>query len=124
MDSRTNDTPSPGLRATLMRAWSAGWTVAKESAKPKPVTLEGYLLPRHMHHNRSEIEAGEVCGCICCRQIFSKREIRAWVGGGSTAVCPRCSNTTVVGSSAGFKLTPQLLDRAHQMLFEGRGKRA
>ena len=107
-----------------MRTWTATRTVTRESLKPKPVTLEAYLLPRHMHHNKAEIQAGEVCGCICCAQMFPRSEIRSWVGGGNTAVCPRCGVAAVIGSGAGFILTPELLNRAHQMLFQGKGRRA
>jgi hypothetical protein len=110
--------------ATLTRAWSAGREVAWEAIKSKPVSIEAHRLPQHMHHNRAEIQAGERCGCICCEQLFPAREIQKWVGGGTTALCPRCETASVVGSGAGFELTPQLLRRAHQMLFEGRGRRA
>jgi hypothetical protein len=113
---------SSSVLAALMRAWS---TTAKrgasESKKPKPVTLDAYLLPKHMHHNRAEIQDGELCGCISCEQLFQRSEIFRWVGAGTTAICPRCDTAAVVGSGAGFQLTPELLHRAHQLLFEGAG---
>jgi hypothetical protein len=123
MQSEAGGPTSSGLRATLMRTWSAGRVVARESIKPKAIPLEAYLLPRHTHHNRAEIQRGDLCGCISCEQMFARTEIRDWVGGGSTAVCPRCAATAVVGAGAGFQLSRQLLNRAHQMLFEGRGRR-
>jgi len=125
MDDRANANSSSGALAALLRAWST--TIRKEtneSKKPKPITLGAYLLPKHMHHNRTEIQGGELCGCIFCQQIFPRSEIRRWVGGGSTAMCPRCDTASVVGSGAGFELTPELLHRAHQLLFEGQGRRA
>jgi hypothetical protein len=91
------------------------------SKKPKPVTVGAYLLPKHMHHNRAEIQDGELCGCISCEQLFQRSEILRWVGAGTTAICPRCDTAAVVGSGAGFQLTPELLRRAHQLLFEGAG---
>jgi hypothetical protein len=113
---------SSSMLAALMRAWS---TTAKrgasESKKPKPVPLDAYLLPKHMHHNRAEIQYGELCGCISCEQLFQRSEIFRWVGAGTTAICPRCDTAAVVGSGAGFQLTPELLHRAHQLLFEGAG---
>jgi hypothetical protein len=93
------------------------------STKPKPVTIPAHQLPRHMHHNRAEIEGSDLCGCISCEQIFQKDEVRAWVAAGATAVCPRCDAAAVVGSGAGFQLTPELLHRAHLLLFEGIGLR-
>jgi hypothetical protein len=116
--------PSPGVLTTLMRTWSATRMVARESIKPKPMTVEAYLLPQHMHHNRAEIQSGDLCGCISCVQMFPPGEIRRWAGAGTTAVCPRCDTAAVVGEGAGFQLTPELLHRAHQLLFEGKGRRA
>ena len=123
MEDQANGAPGSGMLATLMRAWAAGKTVARESIKPKPVTLEAYLLPQHTHHNRAEIERGEQCGCIQCLQMFPESEIQNWAGGGTTAICPRCGMTAVIGSGTGLKLTPELLQQARRMLFEGRGRR-
>jgi hypothetical protein len=114
---------SSAMLATLMRAFPAR-VPARDSGKPKPITVEAYLLPQHMHHNRAEIQSGELCGCISCEQMFQRGEIRRWVGAGTTAVCPRCDTAAVVGSGAGFQLTPELLHRAHLLLFEGMGRRA
>ncbi|HEY1744766.1 MAG TPA: hypothetical protein VGG18_16475, partial [Granulicella sp.] len=111
-------THSSSTLSVLLRAWST--TIRKgqtESKKPKAITLGAYLLPKHMHHNRAEIQGGELCGCIFCEQIFSRSEIQRWVAGENTAICPRCDSASVVGSGAGFELTPELLHRAHQMLF-------
>ena len=116
--------PSSGVLTTLMRTWSATRTVARESIKSKPITVEAYLLPQHMHHNRAEIQSGDLCGCISCVQMFPRGEIRRWSGAGTSAVCPRCDTAAVVGAGAGFQLTPELLHRAHQLLFEGKGRRA
>jgi hypothetical protein len=109
------------MLAAVTKALSAALETAREHSKPKPITLDAHLLPKRMHHNRSAIEAANLCGCISCEQIFQRREIRRWVAAGATAVCPRCDVAAVVGSSAGFELTPELLHRAHQLLFEGLG---
>ena len=125
MEDRGNANSSSGMLGALLRAWS---TTARKGAteprKPKAITLGAYLLPKHMHHNRAEIQDGELCGCISCEQFFPRNEIVRWVGEGTTAICPRCDAASVVGSGAGFELTPELLHRAHQMLFEGMGRRA
>jgi hypothetical protein len=114
---------SSGFLANLMRSVPAQ-EPTRDSRKAKPITIEAYLLPQHMHHNRAEIQEGELCGCISCEQSFSATEIRSWVAAGNTAVCPRCGATAVVGSGAGFQLTSQLLHRAHLLLFEGMGRLA
>jgi hypothetical protein len=125
MEDRGNVHSSSSMLGALLRAWST--TVRKgasEPRKPKAITLGAYLLPKHMHHNRAEIQGGELCGCLFCEQFFPRSEILRWVGEGTTAICPRCDTASVVGSGAGFELTPELLHRAHQMLFEGMGRRA
>jgi hypothetical protein len=104
------------LRAVLPHGSGLG-----RSTQPKPVTVPAYQLPRHMHHNRAEIEGSDLCGCISCEQMFQKSEVPMWVAAGATAVCPRCDAAAVVGSGAGFQLTPELLHRAHLLLFEGMG---
>ena len=122
MNDRLNQVPASRMLAAVAKAFSAALGMeARGHGKPKPVTLDAHLLPKHMHHNRAEIEAAELCGCISCEQMFPRREIRRWVGAGATAICPRCNTAAVVGSSAGFALTPQLLHRAHLLLFEGLG---
>jgi hypothetical protein len=122
MNERLNDVPAARLLTAVARALSAALGMeGRGHSKPKPVTLNAHLLPKHMHHNRAEIEAAEQCGCISCEQMFQRGDIRRWVAAGTTAVCPRCNIAAVVGSGAGFALTPQLLRRAHQLLFEGLG---
>lgn len=125
MEDRGNVNSSSSMLVALLRAWSTSVRKgASETRKPKAITLGAYLLPKHMHHNRAEIQGGELCGCLYCEQFFARNEILRWVGEGTTAICPRCDTASVVGSGAGFELTPELLHRAHQMLFEGMGRRA
>ena len=122
MADRTGSNFSSSMLAALLRTWSTTTkSGASVSKKPRPVTLGAYLLPKHTHHNRAEIQDGELCGCISCEQLFQRNEILRWVGAGTTAICPRCDTAAVVGSGAGFQLTPELLHRAHQLLFEGAG---
>ena len=125
MENKSKGHSSSSMLAVLLRAWSTTNRIgASEPKKPKAITLGAYLLPKHMHHNRAEIQGGEQCGCIFCEQFFPRSEIVRWVGEGTTAICPRCETASVVSSGAGIALTPELLHRAHQMLFEGMGRRA
>jgi hypothetical protein len=109
-----------GLLATLRSALPPQ-RAAESSSNPQ--SLAAYQLPRHMHHNRREIENSSVCGCISCEQMFSKDEIRTWVAAGATAVCPHCDAAAVVGLGGAFEFTSELLHRAHLLLFEGMGLR-
>src|SRR6476660_738045 len=65
--------------------------------------------------HRDEIEASEKCGCFYCGAIFSPAEITDWLNeskaGGQTALCPRCSIDSVIGSQSGFPITPEFLSR-------------
>jgi hypothetical protein len=124
MEDPANVHSSSGRLSALLRAWSTTRKAASPPKKSKAITLGAYLLPKHMHHNRAEIQSGERCGCIFCEQFFSPIEILRWVGEGTTALCPRCGTASVVSSGAGLELTPELLHRAHQMLFDGMGRRA
>jgi hypothetical protein len=122
MKDRFNQVLPSGMLVAVTQGLSAAFhTAARGHSKPKPITLDAHLLPKRMHHNRAEIEAANLCGCISCEQIFQRSDIRRWVGAGATAVCPRCDIAAVVGSSAGFELTSELLHRAHQLVFEGFG---
>jgi NAD-dependent SIR2 family protein deacetylase len=123
MKDRSNGVFPPVVLGAVSRALSAAIGMeAHQQGGPKAVASCAHLLPRHMHHNRAEIEAAAgLCGCISCEQMFPQSEIRRWVGAGTTAVCPRCDTVAVVSSGAGFELTPELLHRAHQLLFEGLG---
>lgn len=125
MKARSNEVLPSSVFGTVSRSWSAALGMSAHGQRePKAIASGAHLLPRHMHHNRAEIEgAAGLCGCISCEQMFPQSEIQSWVGAGTTAVCPRCNTAAVVGSGAGFELTPELLHRAHQLLFEGFGLR-
>lgn len=66
---------------------------------------------RHSIHNRSEIEASEVCGCFHCCAVFPSREIRDWgdTYEEDTAACPRCGIDSVIGSASGFPVDGEFL---------------
>jgi hypothetical protein len=121
MRNQKSGTASSGVLSTLFSAFPAQ-RAARSSSNLKRA-IPAYQLPRHMHHNRAEIESADLCGCISCERIFQTKEIRMWVAAGATAVCPRCNAAAVVGSGAGFQLTPDLLHRAHLLLFDGLGLR-
>ena len=59
----------------------------------------------HSRFNRSEIQASELCGCLCCLGIFPPAEIVEWVDAkGDTALCPKCGVDAVIGSASGVPL--------------------
>lgn len=54
--------------------------------------------------NRPVIERSTLCGCHCCRHLFTPEEIDWWIdetdGVGLTAMCPKCGLDGVVGSAS------------------------
>ena len=86
---------------------------------------EADLQQAHKHsiYHRNEVLTSEWCGCFHCRCVFSPSEITEWVdqdstGTGTTALCPRCGIDSVIGSIAGFSLSPDFLNEMHDRWFE------
>lgn len=80
---------------------------------------------RHSIYHRTEVLSSESCACFHCRRVFSPSEIKEWVdndeaGVGTTALCPRCGIDSVIGSNAGFSLTPKFLASMHRRWFRTR----
>ena len=73
--------------------------------------------------HRPQVEASERCGCFYCGHIFAPADIKDWIDDsapglpGETALCPRCGIDSVIGSAAGFPITPDFLGRMRQHWF-------
>jgi hypothetical protein len=76
---------------------------------------------RHSSGHRDEILASELCGCFYCCKTFLPSEIEDWIDEkddiGTTARCPRCGIDSVIGSQAGFALTPEFLREMKRYFF-------
>ena len=68
---------------------------------------------RHSIRHREALLASERCGCFYCGAIFPPADIKDWTddweGVGQTARCPRCGIDSVIGSEAGYPVTPEFL---------------
>lgn len=67
---------------------------------------------RHCADNRDEVQASALCGCFYCEETFAPETVTLWCNereGNSTALCPKCCVDSVLGSSAGYPLTPEFL---------------
>lgn len=71
----------------------------------------------HSLRNRIELEASPLCGCFYCLAIYPPTEIDLWIDEDRTAVCARCGIDSVIGSAAGFPLTPEFLSRMNHHWF-------
>ena len=76
----------------------------------------------HAKGNRKEIEVSKSAECFSCVRIFDAKEITEWKDEWVdaytinrverwTAICPKCSNTTVIGSASGL-----LVDQAYTVI--------
>ncbi|EHK2857726.1 cytoplasmic protein [Vibrio parahaemolyticus] len=73
----------------------------------------------HSTNHRKEIEQSKICGCFYCLSMFKPNEIVDWcdvyadeIGGlkyGHTALCPKCSIDSVLGSASGYPITREFL---------------
>jgi hypothetical protein len=98
--------------------FAGGWLLnveqrRMEAARYRP---EFDIVPAHgwSSGHRKQVEASDVCGCFYCLNTFPPTEIEEWVdedkdGIGQTALCPKCGIDSVLGSKAGFPLTPEFL---------------
>lgn len=76
----------------------------------------------HARRNRSELLAGDRCGCYHCLRTFGPEALGEddWCrerDGEPTALCPYCGIDAVIGSRCGMPLTDDLLARLRGIWF-------
>ncbi|UCG92078.1 MAG: hypothetical protein JSV97_13665 [candidate division WOR-3 bacterium] len=72
--------------------------------------------------HRGAILKSEICGCFYCLELFPPDEITDWIdeddgGIGQTALCPKCSVDSVVGSDDIKDLNKDFLRKMHEHWF-------
>lgn len=72
---------------------------------------------KHSTKHRAEIEASSRCACFFCFRTFPSSEIKAWIDGMQTALCPRCGVDSVLGSASEHRLDDAFLRGMHQHFF-------
>ena len=72
---------------------------------------------KHSSMHRGELEKSELCGCFYCLTTFQPSDIVEWIDGGQTALCPKCSVDSVIGSASGYPITREFLQRMHNRWF-------
>ena len=60
----------------------------------RPMNL--VLAHKYSSNYRKLLERSTVCGCFYCERIFKPTEIKEWVDGGETALCPCCGIDSVL----------------------------
>lgn len=92
--------------------------MSQDSAPTDPPHIAAH---RHSIRHRQEILASERCGCFFCLATFSPGEIDEWIddhdGVGQTVLCPKCGIDSVIGSAAGYPITPEFLSQMRRHWF-------
>jgi hypothetical protein len=89
---------------------------AKQAAVPLIAAKE------HASRHRSELLASTRCGCFFCFRGFAPSEIKAWIDGDSTALCPGCGVDAVLGDASPASIADGFLRKMHQHYFAYRSK--
>lgn len=72
---------------------------------------------KHAVRHRAEIEASARCGCFFCFRSFASADIKTWVDGDQTALCPRCGVDSVLGSASQHRIDDRFLRGMHAHFF-------
>lgn len=75
----------------------------------------------HASRHRDELEASTRCACFFCFRGFALSEIKAWIDGNTTALCPGCGVDAVLGNAV-LGISDGFLRRMHQHHFAYRRK--
>ena len=83
---------------------------------------QGVLEAAHKHssRHRAELAESDQCGCFHCREIFPPERTLDWTDGGDSGLCPYCGIDAVIGSAAGFPITPAFLREMQLYWFRDR----
>jgi hypothetical protein len=73
-------------------------------------------------HHRAAIDASTRCACFFCFRVFGPSEIKAWIDGNTTALCPRCGIDAVLGDASIGSISDGFLRKMHQHHFGFRSK--
>lgn len=76
----------------------------------------------HTRDNELDIMSSSQCGCICCGEVFSARDVHLWVEEGNvlSARCPRCGLPYVVSDSSGLPLDRKTLSQLSDYLLDNK----
>lgn len=87
-------------------------------------TISHIAAHKHSSNHRQEILSSGMCGCFYCLEIFNTSEINEWTddeyGVSQTALCPKCGIDSVIGSSSGYPITLEFLQKMRVHWFSAR----
>lgn len=68
---------------------------------------------KHASKHRQELESSDQCACFFCFRKFVSADIKKWVDGDQTALCPHCGIDSVLGN-ASVRIDDPFLRKMHQ----------
>lgn len=68
-------------------------------------------------YHRFEIEKSSSCGCFYCLRIFTPVEIKEWIDGDQTVLCPYCGIDSVIGSASKWDINHEFLQKMQHHWF-------
>mgnify|MGYP006974667791 CR=1 FL=1 len=120
-------------RATIVPALRRGVTYRNHIASACVTSLNGdfrfaYRAPeiswedaKAAHalctHHREALKNADRCGCFYCKRIYDPKEIKDWVDGGKTALCPYCGIDSVIPDTEEYPLTTAFLKKMYHVWF-------
>ena len=67
---------------------------------------------QHSHHHKHTLMASMACGCFSCYAMFTPEDITEWCDEyQTTAKCPKCKTTAVIGDASGHPIHRTFLER-------------
>lgn len=76
---------------------------------------------KHCYDNRKEIAKSEKAGCFYCHRIFDAKDVKEWISGEETALCPYCGIDAVIGDIC-QSITAEFLEAMYEYWFSPRKK--
>ena len=67
--------------------------------------------------NKKQLEMSNKCGCFGCVKIFEPSEIKEYIPGEDTAVCPYCGTDSILGDYSGFDITEEFMREMNEEMF-------
>ncbi len=79
---------------------------AKLSVPQDPIDAHKWAV-----RNRSDLNKSDLCGCFHCLEVFPPSQIHNWIDDGETALCPKCSVASVIGSISAYPIERTFLSK-------------
>jgi hypothetical protein len=95
---------------------------AADAARAAAFAAPLIAAKEHASRHRAELEASARCACFFCFRSFATADIKAWIDGDTTALCPGCGVDAVLGDAAEHSISDGFLRRMHQHYFAYRTK--